>query len=41
MAMYQIISKRNGKVLGEVMAVSRLAAVQSWPTPNKVSAVLI
>lgn len=41
MATYQIISKRNGKVVGTVQALSRLAAVQSWATPNSVSAVLI
>jgi len=38
---YQIISKRNGKVLATVEAVSRLEAVQSQPKPNNVSAVLV
>jgi hypothetical protein len=41
MTTYQIISKRNGKVLGTVLAVSRQEAVQSWATPNAVSAVII
>jgi hypothetical protein len=37
---YQIISKRNGKVLATVTADSRIAAIQTQPAPNAVTAVL-
>jgi hypothetical protein len=38
---YQIINKRNGKVLSTVQAESRIQAIASQANPDKVTAVLI